>query len=210
MAGRQDRFSALIWLFIGLVVVELAIVVLFVPSRALVDYNAGARAHVAAELGTATENKITDMASTWYRVSLVRPGFVEALDTFLFGGETGIGSPDYSGYQYVRDRVQTFWNVLFAVYYRLAVIIVWVPYLAPLILAVMIDAIQERRVRQARFSYVSPLMRSLSARSRTVLLSLLIVVLVLPVHMPALAYPFVIGLLLLSSWVTITHLQKHM
>lgn len=209
MADRGEHFEALVWLFFGLVVLELVFVVLFVPSNILIDYNAGERAHVAADLGASTENQVTNLATTWYRVTLVKPGFVEALNTFLFGGDAPIAGHDYNGYNYVRDRIRTFWNMLYAVYYRLALIFIWVPYLLPLFLATLIDAYQQRRVRQVRFSYVSPLTRSLASRMRTSIISLLVLVLVLPVHVPAMTYPFVLGLLLLTMWLTVTHLQKH-
>jgi len=208
MARNNDFRVALAWLTAGLVTIEVLIVLAFVPSSAVARYNAAERAAVSADLGSATEAKVLDNANFWFDLTLVRPGFYAAFNKYLFDADDKEFIRDSPGPQYVEDRVATFWRVLFAVYYRIAAICIWLPYLLPLILATLVDALQSRRVRQWRFSYVSPMTRAWSARTRFGLTCLLILAVLLPVHVPAMFYPILLGGLVFTTWVSVTHLQK--
>lgn len=183
-------------------------VLLFVPSHVVERYNAAERAAVADDLGAAAERHVLVSAKSWYRATLIEPGFVAALNAFLFDTESPASVQNYGATNYIRDRVAAFWRVAYAIYYRLSVIWLWIPYLLPVAIPVVIDAIQERRVRQWRFSYVSPLTRSLATRAKFVVVSILIVALMLPLHVPATAYPILFAVLMLANWVWVSNLQK--
>ncbi|MCO6440234.1 MAG: DUF4400 domain-containing protein [Nitrococcus mobilis] len=208
MAQRHGHGIAVGLFITGAIVIELAVLLLFVPSARVAQYNANERAAVAADLGLSAEARVRANAKTWYRVTLIEPGFVAALNEYLFQAGSPKSVTDYSATNYVRDRLATFWRSIYAVYYRLALIWLWVPYLLPLILPTLIDAVQARRVRQWRFSYVSPLIRALATKTKWLIATTLGAALLLPLHVPALAYPFLFGVLMLANWVWVANLQK--
>lgn len=208
MADHSDFRVALGWLTLGLVTIEALIILAFVPSTVVAHYNAAERAAVAASLGAPTEAQVLANANFWFDLTLVKPGFYAAFNEYLFDGNDRDFVRDSPGPQYVQDRVATFWHVLYAIYYRIALICVWLPYLLPLILAALVDALQARKVRQWRFSYVSPMTRAWSARLRFAITCLLILAVLLPAHVPAMLYPVLIGGLIFTAWVSVTHLQK--
>jgi len=208
MAKQRNGGIGLGWLLAGAIVLEIAAVLLLVPSHQVKSYNAAERAAVVADLGREAEAHVVETANTWYKATLIDTGFVDALDSFLFD----TGSPDsviqHGSTSYVRDRVGTFWYALYALYYRLALICLWVPYLLPIAIPMFVDAIQERRVRQWRFSYVSPLTRVLATRTKLAVGTLLLGAILLPFHVSALAYPILFAVLMVANWVWVANLQK--
>lgn len=208
MAKNRNGGIGLGWLLAGAIVLEIAAVLLFVPSAQVESYNAAERVAVASELGSQAEAHVVMTANSWYRATLMDTGFISAINAFLFDTNSSESVMQHGSTSYVRDRLGTFWRALYALYYRLALIWQWVPYLLPIAIPMLVDAIQERRVRQWRFSFVSPLTRSLATRAKLVVGSCLLGAMLLPVHVPALAYPILFAVLMVANWVWIANLQK--
>lgn len=210
MAGRDGNGLVLAWLLAGLIVIEIIGILLFVPASAVSAYNTAERKAVAGEVGVQTEASVANTANTWYRVTLVNTGLVAALNTFIIAEDSPDALNSYSFTMYIRDRLKAFWRILYALYYRASVIWLWLPYLLPIALPTLIDAFQERRVRQWRFSHVSPMARTAAGRVRTVGIVLLIGALLAPFHIPVLAYPIIFGVLMLANWTWVANLQKRL
>lgn len=209
MAKRSQRGISVGWVIASAVVLEFMFILLFVPSARVAHYNTAERSSVAAELGTQAEGHVLASANEWFRTTLIDTGMTRALNEYLFGHYTPeISDPNHAVSNYARDRVSTFWRMLYTAYYRLALLWLWVPYLLPLAIPVFIDAHMERRVRQWRFSFVSPMTRSLAARIGTVFAVVLGVSFMIPLHVPPLVYPFLFGALLMAVWMWVANLQK--
>lgn len=211
MAKRRNNGIGIGWLVAAAVCLEFVAILLFVPSRVVAEYNAAERVSVAAQLGSAAEVRVIENANRWFRTTLIDTGMTAALNEFLFGNETpAVTNPNESVTNYSRDRVATFWRMLYTGYYRVALIWLWLPYLLPLAIPVFIDAHMERKVRQWRFSFVSPMTRHIAARAGVALGIALGVSLMIPLHVPPLVFPFLFGALLLAVWVWVANLQKRM
>lgn len=208
MAERRGLRVALAWLLAGLVTIEVLVILAFVPSSVVANYNQVERHQVAAELGPQTEGQVLGAANTIFGWTLIKPGFYPSLNAYILKNARRDYVRDNNGTQYAQDRVATLWKVLYAMYYRLALIGIWLPYLLPLAMAGIIDAVQARKVRRYRFSYVSPMVRAYAGRLRFYITCLLILAVLLPVHVPSMFYPVLLGGLLVAGWISITHLQK--
>lgn len=208
--ASNDGFRLKLALFVaGLVTIELLIILMLASSSAVADYNAAERRAVAAEVGSDTEAAITRYAKLAFDYTMVKPGFYEAFNKYLFRYAKRDYVKDNPGSQYAQNRVGTFWRILYAIYYRLASILIWLPYLTPFIVATGVDALQARQVRRWRFSYVSPLVRAWAGRTRFGITCVLIIAILLPTHVPTMIYPVSLLMILATSWITMTHLQKH-
>lgn len=209
MAGKRSKSGiGLSWFMAGLIAFEIAAVLLFVPANKVRDYNAAERAAIALNLGVETERHVYATANNWYRATLVKPGFVKALNEFLFNTNSPESMKNYSVTTFASSRITAFWRVLYSVYYRASTIWLWIPYLLPIAVPTLIDAIQARRVRQWRFSYVSPMTRSIATRAKLIIVSLLVIALLLPLHVPATIYPVLFAVLMMANWVWVANLQK--
>lgn len=208
--AKSHRGAVAIWWFVAAVIVlEFVAVLLFVPSRHVARYNNAERVSVAAGLGAQAEHYVLESANRWYRITLIDTGMTAALNDFLFGNYTPpVSNPNESVTNYAHDRVATFWRLLYALYYRVALIWLWIPYLLPLAIPALVDAAMERKVRQWRFSFVSPMTRAVAARAGGALVMALGVVLMIPLHVPPLAYPLLVAALLGTTWMRVANLQK--
>lgn len=209
MARRGNSGIGIGWIVAMAVCLEFMALLLFVPSRTVAHYNAAERTSIAAELGSRAEAHVLGNANRWYRATLIDTGMTASLNKFLFGNPTPrVSDPNRAVSNYTRDRMASFWRMLYTAYYRVALIWLWIPYLLPFAIPVFIDAHMERKVRQWRFSFVSPMTRALAARAGTALAVALGVSLMIPLHVPPLVYPFLFGAVMLTVWVWVANLQK--
>jgi hypothetical protein len=91
---------------------------------------------------------------------------------------------------WVKGRLDAFWWVVFQGLYRLGLIALWLPALAPLLIALAVDGLVQRQVSKARQGYANPV-RYHSAWHALILLAVLPA---LYLTMPLACHPLVVPL----------------
>ena len=108
----------------------------------------------------------------------------------------------------VDKRLDVFWLSIHQAYYRLAVMIVWLPYLLPLLIAALLDGLLQREIRKWQFTFSSPAAHQFATKAIHGVLAVAILSPFSPLALPPLAMPFMMGACALALWVGASNIQK--
>lgn len=108
----------------------------------------------------------------------------------------------------VKEKLQTFWTAVYYGTQRWTIMMMWVPYLIPFVIAVVVDGLSTRKKKQFNFEYASPVV--FGAMSHTVLgLAVLpFLYFLVPFPVTPLAAPIWIGAFSVALYSMISHTQQ--
>lgn len=120
-------------------------------------------------LGKGETSKITKTATT-YTALFVETGVIKAARRFIGRGESADDSDVWERCKFNgrenEHYVQGFSALCYALLVRIAIILSWLPYIAPFLLAAMIDAAISRKIKFETFGYSSPIKFAAAAHAR--------------------------------------------
>lgn len=197
---------------IMLLLLEMGIVFLALPKDTLINARTAEAQSVASYLGQPTETQIKNMADNWFRVSFLSTGFMQATYNFLLNqweGKEGDLQLDDRGLSVLVDRrLDVFWLAMHYVYYRAATILVWIPYMLPVLFAAGIDGLLQREIRKWQFSFSSPAAHQAASKILFATGAVLVLIPFLPLALPPLAMPVLMGGASIAMWVHMANIQK--
>jgi len=204
---KKQKKSPLMFL-LSVVLLELVLVLLFLPKGMLLTAREKEAQMVGQYLGVGTEKGIKQTADIWYHKSLIETGFLDATYNY-FGKYDDDGVVDDRGLGIVIDRrLDVFWLTLHLVYYRVGMLMIWLPYLLPMVLVASIDGLLQREIRKWQFSFSSPMAHRSAARLVFLIALAFVVIPFLPFPTPPFAMPILMGLLAVAAWVNLANIQK--
>ena len=169
------------------------------------------------ELGARTAAAVVQRAEDWYGVLFVASGLVETSYRITLPSDADIHRAGALAslamlplWSWVADRLAVIWAALYQALQRLAMLVVWWPFLLLLLAAAWGDGCVRRRIRQSGFAYASPLAHAYALRGIVVVFVLLGLVLFLPLPLPALGVPAVGALVAVFVGVTVANAQKRL
>lgn len=105
-------------------------------------------------------------------------------------------------------KTDAFWEMTRLALQRMVFILYWLPVLIPFIIAAMVDGVMSREIRKWRFQFTSTTVYNFSRKMAGMIVFAVLLLPVIPIKMPMLAYPIAIMLCALTIWASIANMQK--
>lgn len=105
-------------------------------------------------------------------------------------------------------KTDAFWEMTRLALQRMVFILYWLPVLIPFIIAAMVDGVMSREIRKWRFQFTSTTVYNFSRKMAGMIVFAVLLLPVIPIMMPMLAYPIAIMLCALTIWASIANMQK--
>ena len=210
--GKQKQQRGPIMMLITLLLLEAGVVFLAMPKEPLLKVREKEAKAVASVLGEESAAKIKKMADNWYVASFVKTGAMKATYDFLLnqweGKEGDLQLDDRGLSKLVDQRLDVFWLSVHQAYYRFAVMLSWLPYLFPFLFVSTIDGLLQREIRKWQFSFSSPAAHQAATKTIYYIFAVVVLSPFVPISLPPLAMPFLMGVCALSMWVSVANIQK--
>lgn len=151
---------------------------------------------IEGSLGKAETSKVTKTASGIYNALFVETGFVKTAGKAVVSEEEKeqttplFGNAVSSMADKTNDYIQGFSALCFALLVRVAIILSWLPYIAPFLLAATMDAAISRKIKFESFGFSSPIKFAAAAHMLIVVVFLPLLYLVVPLPITPLFVPF--------------------
>lgn len=186
------------WLVIWLFVIELGVVLLLVPgdwTYKEINKEAG---YIERSLGQQSRNWIHDKARNWYQVSMIDSGAYEGIKRHLIPSEEeraksrGIEKMGGKFFEWWQGRIDALSTVVYQLYARLALAILWLPYMLVLLIPAIFDGWMTWKIKRTNFAYSSPVIHRYSMRGLFSLGSLLMIAFFVPIALDPVFIPIVL------------------
>ena len=150
--NRSPIVTVLIFLLL-----EVALVFLFVPMSTLVNVQHRETQSLSNNLGESTSEYVQKKSDYYYYNLFVSSGVLPVSYDFLIGQWGEDETFDDRGFaKLVEQRLDVVWVALNLASRRIVTILLWAPYVLPFLMAVIIDGLVEREIRKYRFAFASP------------------------------------------------------
>lgn len=208
----QSRSKHPILMLLTLLCLEAGVVFLAMPKDTLLTARASESKAVAAFLGKETETRVKDMADNWYTASFIQTGLLKATYDFFInqweGKEGDLKLDDRGLTALVDKRLDVFWLAVHQAYYRFAIMMAWLPYMLPLLIVATVDGLIQREIRKWQFAFSSPAAHQIAVKIIYGTIAVVILSPFLPIAIPPLTMPGLMGAAAVASWVSMANIQK--
>ena len=182
------------------------------PKDLLIKAKLNEAQAVATYLGNETATNVKQLTDRWYVASFIETGLLKATYDFLLhqweGKEHDLNFDDRGLSKLVDKRLDVFWLAIHLAYYRFATMMIWLPYVIPLLLVSSIDGLVQREIRKWQFSYSSPAAHQAAARAIFAVVVVTVLSPFLPFALPPIAMPILMGIVAIALWVNMANIQK--
>jgi hypothetical protein len=207
--GERYRISTFWFWIIVLLLNEAAIILLFLPRSYLQETLTHEERMVTTQLSSETLDYVSDRTRNLFHYWFLDTGIVDA--SYTFSGYKGKDRFDDRGLgAWLNLRLHVFWLAIYLMLFRWLVMSVWLPGTAVLTLPLLVDGLSQREIRKYQFSYASPTVHRQTGQALRLLFALMILLPLMPLSCPPLAYPVAIGLGALALWIMLVNNQKRM
>ena len=171
-------------------------------------------AMIESALGKTETRNVTESAANNYKALFEDTGLVKTTRRAMVTEEEKSASEAMFGgsVRAITDRtndyVLGFSALCYAMLVRLAIVLAWLPYIAPFFLAVIVDSVVTRRVKFETFKSSSPIKFSVAGHMIIVVLFLPVLYLVVPLPVTPLFIPFWTLLSSLPVMILIANTQR--
>ena len=200
------------WIVFMAVMVMLCAVFILAPAPRIQRFLAQQRAWTVASLGRAADHEIAQRGADWFQDVAVHTHWMRDSLRWAAPRRTE-GSVPLDGTALrlrlmTHKRLLAVWWGVYATCYRIAMIVVWLPYALPVFAAALWDGWQRRRISKWRFEFSSPMRHRYASRGAGYLMLIAIAVPALPFPIPPLGVPAALGLLAMAARFWIASIQK--
>lgn len=183
----------LIWLII--LIVSFIIMPLMMKPHAIMGRVMSEIKMIQLVFGAEDTAKLTRSATTWYNAIFVETGLIGSTDkAYIHESEKESSKVFFGGAARVADVTNgyllSFGAQAYAMMIRLFIILSWLPYIFPFMLAVIIDGLVTRRIKFESFGFSSPIAYSLALHSIIPIVFFPALYLLLPIPITPLFMPF--------------------
>lgn len=118
------------------------------------------RGHVSSYLGSGRAAQLDEQAKDWYKKLFTDSRLVSGSYWWLLPDRSkpthGMGNLAPWLFTWVEARLDTFWWVIYQAVFRVQLLLQWLTYLLPLLLAALIDGVIQRQVKKRSHGYANP------------------------------------------------------
>lgn len=213
MSTPTDRGRALLYGWLILLLLEITLVIVFVPPESIAKSIENEKRICLEQLGEDACVGIRETTDSWYRYVVLDSGMKDGWYNYFFTKHDGEGDP----YLYLDDRgvsalgmrvSQTMFGSFYIMFWRACIAVSWLPWFAFIALAVVADAVVKWKIGQFRFSYRSPIIHHAALTSIIFAISTFLFILILPVTLTPFWLPIGASIMLFSIWLLISNMQK--
>jgi len=143
--------------FLIVLTLEAGLVFLFIPKETLVRVQQQEAASIQEKLGETAKDYVKKNSDYYFYNIFVDTGILPVSYEFLIGQWGDEDTFDDRGFaKFVEQRLDVTWMALNLASRRLTTLFLWLPYIIPFLMAVVIDGLVEREIRKHRFAFASP------------------------------------------------------
>ncbi|AJY53111.1 DUF4400 domain-containing protein [Halomonas sp. KO116] len=202
------------WLIAWLLVAELFIIMVFIPGHWTERVIQKESTMIESQLGRDTVEWIDRKALQWYNRSMWDTGIYHTLHTLLIPteqervasrGMEGIGGKIFP---WVEDRLAAMMNVVYQVFARAALLIVWAPYMLILLVPALWDGFMTWKIKRTNFDYASPIWHRYGVRGVFFVLQCLLIAFFAPVALNPIIIPMTMMVMCVMMGLATANLQK--
>lgn len=171
---------------------QVIVVLTLVPNSWMARVQEHERTLLASGLGTSAAEWVSRKGYDWYMTAFFNSGAVkETYDLFIPDrpAERGFERAGKPWFQYVEGRLSAFWTAVALMTCRLAMALVWLPYLVILAFPAVLDGMMMWRARREGFTFSSPVVHRYSLRASHALTWLSIISMTAPLAVHPLVFP---------------------
>ncbi len=163
MASQTEKEWKIIRVIIAFIFVWFGIILIFAPTSTIKSSLERQILLTKAQLGSNTGDSVENYSTKTFNNIFVDTGYVNNSYRWAnHGNLTGTKLWDFKSS--IKDRLKAFWYITYFGIYRLFLFLIWIPYLAPIVLAILIDGLVGRKISQWRYQSISGLKHMLAQR----------------------------------------------
>lgn len=202
------------WPVIWVIAFEIVVVLLLVPGEFTQRAISKEADYIERSLGVQSLRWVTGTADRWYDRWIVRSGAYEAIHNHLIPTDKerersrGLQKAGSSWFKWVQGRIDALANVAYQLCMRLALLLLWAPYMLLLLFPAAYDGKMTRMIRRTNFSYASPVLHRYSVRGLVFVFGALLTLFILPIAIDPMVIPIALMCACVLMGVAIGNLQK--
>jgi hypothetical protein len=183
----------LLWLL--LILVAFIAMPLMLKQQTIMARVMGELQMIQSVFGAEDTAKLTHSATVWYNAIFVDTGLIDSTSkAYVNESEKDSSRLLFGGAVHVADVTNgyllSFAAQAYAMMIRLFIILSWLPYIFPFMLAVIIDGTAARKIKLESFGFSSPIAYSLALHAIIVIVFFPAIYLLLPIPVTPLFMPF--------------------
>ena len=168
---------------------------------------------IASQMGADTAEAVALKADGWYDRWIVETGVVDALHSAVPTEEEKAASRGLENsfdlfFEYELSRIEALLDVFYWAFKRLALLLVWLPVMAPVFLLALGDGLLQRKIRMQTFAFSSPLIQEASGTIAVATTFVILLLFFLPFAVPPLAAPALLAVASLFIGICFANLRK--
>lgn len=185
--------------------IELFLVLAFVPGDWTESVIKRESQKVENSLGMDTVNWIRDKADAWYTTTMLDSGVYRAMHRHVIPSKEeqeaskGMENIGNTIWPWAEGRLNALMHVIYQVFARVALFLVWAPYMLILLVPSVWHGMMTWRIKRTNFDYASPIFHRYGVRSIAAITQLMLIAFFLPLALN----PMVIPLAMMASSVMI-------
>lgn len=204
------------WLIAWLLAAEMFVILVFVPGHWTEGVIKRESAMVESQLGRDTVEWIDQQALNWYNATIWETGFYHTLHTLLIpspeerAASRGMENLGGKIFPWVEDRLASMMHVIYQVFSRMALLLVWAPYMLILLIPALWDGVMTWKIKRTNFDYASPVWHRYGARGVFLALQCLLIAFFAPIALNPVIIPAAMMVVCVMAGLVTGNLQKRL
>ena len=167
-------------------------------------------------LGTDTREWVHETAQRWYDTSMIDSGAYDAMHSHVIpspeqrANSRGMQNFGNHVFAWAEDRLGAMMRVIYQVYARTAMALLWAPYLVILLIPAIYDGVMRWKIKQTNFDYASPVVSRYGVRGMFFVSQAMLIAFLLPLALNPLLIPLAMMLSTVMLGLTLANYQKRL
>lgn len=197
-----------------ILIVQLVVVLVLVPNDFVRTAIVKESEYVQRSLGTKSQQWIKEKAVTWYQHSIIDSGAYEAIYNHLIPTKEqakkskGMENMGAWWFKWVSERLAAIATLIYQFYTRLALLLMWLPYMCILLIPALYDGAMTRKIKLTNFDYASPVLHRYSMRGTWIIFTGMIVLFLTPIAIDPIYIPLALMVSCVLIGLAVGNLQK--
>lgn len=194
--------------------IQIMLILVFVPgewTERVIEREAVKTRQV---LGTDTQEWIQTTAQRWYDATMIDSGIYRAMHNHVIpspderAASRGMENLGNTVFAWAEDRLGAMMRVIYQVYSRAAMALLWLPYLLILLVPAIVDGVMRWKIKQTNFDYASPVVSRYGIRGIFVISQVGLIAFVAPLALNPLILPLGMMMIAVMLGLTMANYQK--
>lgn len=201
-------------LILLLFTIQLVLVLIFVPGEWTERVIEREAVKTRQLLGAETQRWIHETAQGWYDTTMIDSGVYQAMHRHVIpspeerAASRGMENLGNTIFAWAEERLGAMMRVIYQVYSRAAMALLWMPYLLILLIPAIVDGTMRWKIKQTNFDYASPVVSRYGIRGIFVIGQIALIAFVAPLALNPLLLPLGMMLIAVMLGLTMANYQK--